>query len=172
MVDEDLANFRAQLKVDFNDVWDDLSDLIGNMKSDFDEQDRAMFKACTDSENGYPNGNTIGECLEAAAEEVGVAEEFRRRLSDEDLINDLRSMGRSAARDNNVSAAVRSAANFAKDSELKRMCAQNQFGDVEDELSDLDIVQGSIDSYADCMTAASEASNLRADLKDAYGTSG
>jgi len=172
MANDDLVNFRKDLSSDFSDLWDDLDDLIASMKREFDESDRAKFKACT-NEGSLPEGDNLIECLEAQAADIGVAESFRRRLNTADgLVSELRSSGRKAASDNNVSDAVRKAADFATSSELNRMCARGQYSDVSDEAPDeaLSAVDGSIDSYRDCVTVASESAGLRESLKAAYGT--
>ena len=172
MANDDLVNFRRDLASDFSDLWDDLEDVIANMKRDFDEEDRAAFKECTNSAK-LPQGDSLAECLELAAEEVGVAASFRRQLNNADgLVAGLREGGRKAAESNNVSDAVRSAADFTKASALNRMCARGDYGDVEDEASDeaMAAAGGSIDSYQDCVTVSSEQANLRQDLKAAYGT--
>lgn len=172
MANDDLVNFRNDLKGDFSDLWDDLEDVIANMKRDFDQSDRDAFKACTNS-SSLPQGNTLIECLEMAAEDIGVAESFRRRLNNADgLVSSLRTAGRDAAERNDVSDAVRSAADFATASELNRMCSRGQYSDVEDEAAEdaLASVGGSIDSYQDCVTVSSEQAGLRESLKSAYGT--
>lgn len=172
MANDDLVNFRKELGSEFSDLWDDLEDVIANMKRDFDEDDRAAFKECTDSDS-LPQGDTLIECLEMAAADVGVAASFRRRLNNADgLVSSLRSEGRKAAASNNVSDAVRSAADFATASDLNRMCSRGRYDDVEEEASDdaVDAVGGSIDSYQDCVTVSSEQAGLRESLKSAYGT--
>jgi hypothetical protein len=172
MADDDLVNFRQDLADDFGSLWDDLEDVIADMKRDFDQEDRDMFKECT-NDDSLPRGNSLTECLEETAAEVGVAESFRRRLNQADgLVSSLREQGRSAANSNNVSEAVRSAADFTSAAEINRMCARGNYSDVEDEVGDgvLDVVDGSIDSYQDCVTASAEQAGLRQSLKSAYGT--
>jgi hypothetical protein len=172
MANDDLVNFRNDLKDDFGDLWDELEDVIANMKRDFDQSDRDAFKECTNSDS-LPQGDTLIECLTMAAEDIGVGESFRRRLNNADgLVSGLRESGRKAADSNDVSDAVRSAADFATASELNRMCSRGQYGDVEDEAADdaLTTVGGSIDSYQDCVTVSSEQAGLRESLKSAYGT--
>lgn len=172
MANDDLVNFRKELSSDFSDLWDELEDVIANMKREFDESDRAKFKACT-NEGSLPEGDNLIECLEAQAAEIGVAESFRRRLNNADgLVSDLRSKGRKAAADNNVSDAVRKAGDFATAAELNRKCARGQYSDVEDGAAEdaVQAVGGSIDSYRDCVTVASEQADLRESLKAAYGT--
>lgn len=172
MADDDLVNFRQDLASDFGSLWDDLEDVIANMKRDFDQEDRNMFKECTNADS-LPRGNSPQECLELTAAEVGVAESFRRRLNQADgLVSSLRSAGRKAADSNDVSEAVRSAADFTAAADINRMCSRGNYSDVEDEVGDgvLDVVDGSIDSYQDCVTASAEQAQLRESLKAAYGT--
>lgn len=172
MANDDLVNFRKDLSSDFSDLWDDLEDVISNMKRDFDEEDRAAFKECTNSES-LPQGDSPRECLEMTAEDVGVAATFRRRLNNADgLVQNLREGGRSAAMSNNVSEATRSAADFATAANLNRMCSRGQYDEVEDEAADdaLGVAEGSIDSFQDCVSVAAEQANLRESLKAAYGT--
>lgn len=171
MANEDLVNYRETLSEDFSDLWDELDSVIQNMKRDFDQSDRDQFKACTGDD--LPMGNTPTECLEMVAAEMGVADSFRRKLNNADgLVSNLRSAGRDAAADNNVSEAVRDAADFTQVGDLNRMCAQGRYSDVEDEVRDdaLDVADGSIDSYTDCVSVSSEAADLRNSLKSAYGT--
>jgi hypothetical protein len=174
MVNDDLVSYRKDLKSDFGDAWDDLADVIANLKGEFDQSDRDMFRECTNSDS-LPEGDNIAECLQAQAAEIGVAEEFRRELNkQEDLISSLRSTGRGLADDYSVSEATRDAADFTKVAELNRMCARGDYSEVESEVSDDAEAEagGSIDSYQDCVTAASAEADLRADLKDAYDTAG
>jgi len=174
MADDDLVKFRETLSSDFGDLWDELEDVISNMKRSFDEQDRADFKECTNA-SSLPRGDNPAECLELTAAEIGVAEDFRRRLNNADgLVSSLRSAGRKAAEDNNVSDAVRSVADFAKAGELNRMCARGEYDNVEDMAADdaVDVVGGSIDTYQDCVTVSAENADLRESLKSAYGTQG
>jgi len=172
MADQDLVNFRETLSSDFGDLWDELEDVISNMKRDFDEEDRAAFKECTTS-SSLPQGDNVTECLEMTAADIGVAESFRRRLNNADgLVSGLRSTGRKAAEDNGVSDAVRGAADFAKAGELNRMCARGEYSDVEDMVNDdaLSVAGGSIDTYQDCVSVSAENADLRESLKSAYGT--
>lgn len=171
MANEDLVNYRQDLSEDFSSLWDELDSVIQNMKRDFSQDDRDNFKECT-GENP-PMGDNVTECLEMVAAEMGVADSFRRKLNNADgLVSNLRSQGRAAAESNSVSEAVRGAADFAQVSELNRLCAQGRYDDVEDEIPDdaLAAVQGSVDSYTDCVSATSEAADLRNSLKTAYGT--
>jgi hypothetical protein len=172
MANDDLVNFRNDLKGDFGDLWDDLEDLIANMKRDFNDEDRSAFKECTNSDS-LPQGDSLTECLTLVAEDIGVGSTFRSRLNNADgLVAGLRSAGRQAADQNNVSEAVRSAADFATASELNRMCARGAYDDVEDDAADdaLEVVGGSIDSYQDCVTVSSEQAGLRESLRAAYDT--
>ena len=172
MANDDLVNFRKDLSSDFSDLWDDLEDVIASMKRDFDEEDRAAFKECTNADS-LPQGDSLTECLELAAADIGVAASFRRQLNNADgLVQGLREGGRNAAQKNNVSDAVRSAADFASVGDMNRMCARGDYDGVEEGASDdaVAVVGGSIDSYQDCVTVSSEAANLRDSLKSAYGT--
>lgn len=174
MPNDDLVNFRNDLKSDFSDLWDDLEDLISSMKRDFDEDDRSAFKECTNADS-LPQGDNLTECLTLAAEDVGVGAQFRRRLNNADgLVSGLREAGRNAAESNGVSEAVRSSADFATAADLNRMCARGEYDDVEDDANEdaLKVASGSIDSYQDCVSVAAEQASLREDLEDAYGTSG
>lgn len=172
MANDDLVNFRKDLSSDFGDLWDDLEDVIANMKRDFSDEDRAAFKECTNA-SSLPMGDNLAECLTLVAEDIGVAASFRRQLNNADgLVSGLRSSGRKAADSNNVSDAVRAAADFTSAATLNRMCARGAYGDVEDEANDeaLAVVGGGIDSYQDCVTVSAEQANLREDLQAAYGT--
>lgn len=174
MVDEDLVSYRNELKEDFGNLWDDLADVIANLKGEFDQSDRDMFQECTNADS-LPEGDNIAECLQAQAAKIGVAEEFRRELNkQEDLISSLRESGRDLSDEYDVSSATREAADFATVSELNRMCSRGDYSDVEDEVDDDAVAEagGSIDSYQDCVTAASAEAGLREDLEDAYGTAG
>lgn len=171
MANDNLESFRKDLSDDFNSLWDDLADVISNMKREFDASDRAAFRECMTE----GSRSDIVPCLEEAAEDMGVAESFRRQLNSQDeLIADLRSAGRSAAESNNVSEEVRNSADFQSVAEINRMCANPNVSDsdIENKLSDdaLDMVGGSISSYQDCVTASAESAGLRDSLKDAYGT--
>lgn len=174
MANEDLQNFANDLR-SFGDLWDDLADVINSMKSDFSQSDRDAFKSCVEDDG--QSYDSLSECLTEKAAEIGVAEEFRRRLNREDeLISKLRSQGRKAAADNNVSQAVRDTINGAKISDLNKACSNYAFDYVEDELDlDDDAMQAalgfdSIENYTQCVSAAAEAAGLSDDLKDAYGT--
>jgi len=37
MVNDDLVSYRKDLKSDFGDAWDDLADVIANLKGEFDQ---------------------------------------------------------------------------------------------------------------------------------------
>jgi len=171
MANEDLEGFADALSGDFRDAWTDLEDAIASMKRDFSQSERDEFRDCV---NEGSRSDTV-PCLSEKADKFGIAESFRREILQADgLVATLRSAGRSAAESNNVSEAVRNAADFSTVSELNSMCANPNMsdGDIEDELSDsaLNLVGGGIDTYQDCVTATAAHADLKQSLKSAYGT--
>lgn len=171
MANDDLVNFRNDLKDDFSDLWSDLEDAISSMKRNFDQSDRNDFRECI---NEGDRADTA-PCLAEKADELGIGDAFRRTiLSQDGLLSDLREGGRAAADSNNVSEAVRSSADYTSLSTLNKMCGNPNVdtSDIEDELSDdsLAVVGGSIDTFQDCVTATAEEQSLSKNLKEAYGT--
>lgn len=165
--------------MDESDLQSTVSDLEDALTNQYGEDGRDTFNNAVDSVGG---GTSLSEAMTNAAEEVGIAQEFRSTWANSDEIQMLEraianiannAWGQAGIEARDV---VRQAAMDADLDTLNKQCSLGNFDNVEEEFGGdaIEAVIGStnINSYTDCVTVTGELSGVKEDLMDKYGTSG
>lgn len=159
----ELESLRNNLESTVEGFWnDDAAQEFRNELDDVLDTDVSeAFRECLVESNNNPR-----ECLRETAAEEGVADEFDSAWdgAPDDLVSDLRTINNLWSQDQREM--VREIALNANLSELNRLCANGEYGEVADELG----LDGQPNSYQDCVTATSEAGDIRENLKALWGT--
>lgn len=112
------------------------------------------------------SGQSIRDCFAEKADETNLDDDFESVWSGAPtgLMTQLRQVQQKW--DDEAKEAVRSIAQDANLSELNRLCADAEYGDVASQLS-LDSTPA---NFEECVTMVADAQDLRQDLKSAWGT--
>lgn len=159
---EELADLRNRIENTVEGYWNDkeAQEFRNNLNDLLDDSVGEAFEECTKQ-----TGQSLEDCLEEKADEQGVGGEFQSAWDSapDDLVSSLRTINSLWSSEQREM--VRQVALDANLGELNRLCAKGEYAEVADELG--------IDNpttYQECVTATSEAGDVRDGLQKLWGT--